>query len=78
MPPLLLLLAVAAALVLGIASGYYLRYLHALSKKSSVEIDLKEKTLEAEEKALKVIEKAEAKAKDIEKAAKSRVKRTRR
>ena len=66
MPPLMLLMAVAAALIIGIASGYYLRYLHALSKKSSVEIDLKEKTLHAEEKALKIVEKAEAKADEIE------------
>ena len=71
MPPFVLLTAVAAALVLGIASGYYLRVLHALSKKSSVELDLKEKTLHAEEKALKIVEKAEAKAESIEKEAKA-------
>lgn len=71
MPPLMLLAAVGAALLLGIASGYYLRVLHALSKKSSVELDLKEKALQAEEKALKIIEKAEAKAEEIEKEAKT-------
>jgi hypothetical protein len=60
MPLLILLSAVASALAIGIASGYYLRYLHALSKKSSVELDIKQKSLEAEEKALKIIEKAEA------------------
>jgi len=74
MPPLILLSAVAGALVFGITLGYYLRYLHALSKKSSVEIDLKEKALQAEEKALKIIEKAEAKADEIEKEAKAEVK----
>ncbi len=74
MPPQMLLLSVATALLLGIAFGYYLRYLHALSKKSSVEIDLKEKALQAEEKALKIVEKAEAKAEDIEKSAKAELK----
>lgn len=71
MPTLMLLLTVAAALLIGIASGYYFRYLHALSKKSSVEIDLKEKALHAEEKALKIVEKAEAKAEEIEKELKA-------
>lgn len=68
--PIMLLSAVATALLLGIAAGYYLRFLHALSKKSSVEIDLKEKALEAEEKALKIVEKAEAKADAIAEEAK--------
>lgn len=70
MPLLVLLGAIALALCIGIASGYYLRYLHALSKKASVEIDIKQKSLEAEEKALKIIEKAEAKAEKIEEEAK--------
>lgn len=71
MPPMMLLGAVAAALFFGIGSGYYLRYLHALSKKSSVELDIKEKELEAEEKALKIIEKAEAKIEKLEAEAKA-------
>lgn len=71
---LILLAAVASALIVGIASGYYLRYLHALSKKSSVELDIKQKSLEAEEKALKIIEKAEAKAEKIEEEAKKELK----
>ncbi len=73
MPPSLLPI-VAATLFIGIASGYYLRYIHALSKKSSVELDLKEKELEAEEKALKIIEKAEAKADKLEAEAKADLK----
>jgi len=71
---LILLSALAIALFLGIASGYYLRYLHALSKKSSVELELKEKALEAEEKALKIVERAEAKAEKIEEEAKTLLK----
>jgi len=70
MPPLIMLGATALALCIGIASGYYLRYLHALSKKASVELDIKQKSLEAEEKALKIIEKAEAKAEKLEDEAK--------
>ncbi len=70
----MLLTAVSAALMFGIASGYYLRYLHALSKRSSLELDLKEKALHAEEKALKVIEKAEKKADLIASEAKAEIK----
>lgn len=66
MPPLMLLGVIGAALAFGIATGYYLRYLRALSQKASLEIDVKEKVLEAEEKALKIVEKAEAKAEQIE------------
>lgn len=74
MPLLILLSALGAALLIGIASGYYLRYIHALSKRSSVELDLKQKSLEAEEKALKIIERAEAKAEKIEAEAKRELK----
>lgn len=59
------------ALALGLAAGYYLRYLHALSRKSSLELDLKEKALEAEERAIKILEKAEAKAEELEKETKA-------
>lgn len=71
MPPLMILAAIGAALLLGIAAGYYLRYLHALSQKSSVELDIKEKLLEAEEKSIKIIEKAEEKAEKIEQESKA-------
>ena len=71
MPPLGLVPVLAVALIIGIAAGYYLRYLHALSRKSSIELDLKEKVLEAEEKAIKILEKAEAKAEELEKETKA-------
>ncbi len=74
MPPLPSLTALVAVLGIGIASGYYLRYLHALSKKTSIELTLKEKELEAEEKSLKIIEKAENKAEKIEQEAKADLK----
>ncbi len=59
------------ALICGIASGYYLRRLHALGQKASLELDLKEKLLKADEQALKIIEKAEAKAEKLESEAKA-------
>ncbi|MDA8596800.1 ribonuclease Y [Candidatus Pacebacteria bacterium] len=71
MPPLMILGAVGAGLILGIAAGYYLRYLHALSQKTSLELDIKEKVLNAEEKAIKIVEKAEAKAEEIERESKA-------
>ncbi len=72
--PLITLAALIAALLIGIAFGYYLRYLHALSKKASIELEIKEKALEADEKALKIIEKAEAKAEKIAEEAKQELK----
>jgi len=56
------MVALAVALFLGIGAGYYLRYLHAHSKKNSIELELKEKEITAEKKALSIIEEAEAKA----------------
>lgn len=56
----------SAALLIGFLIGYLSRYWYALSKKSSIELDLKEKVLEAEEKALKIIERAEKKATELE------------
>lgn len=71
--PTLFVLALVAG-VLGIALGYYLRYLHALSKKASLEVSLKERIVEAEEKALKIIERAEAKVESLEKERKQEFK----
>lgn len=65
MPPGIFTVALALALFIGAGAGYYGRYLHALSKKSSLELLLKERELEAEQKALAVIEKAEEKAEAI-------------
>ena len=62
MPPIFLSAIVFAGLGFGLALGYYLRYLHALSSKTSIEITIKEKMLEAEERAIKIVEKAEEKA----------------
>jgi ribonuclease Y len=66
-----LLLTVLAALLAGIAVGYFVRYIHALSKKNSIELELKQRKLDAEEKALGIIEDAENKAETIEQEAKA-------
>ena len=76
MPPLLFTVALALALFIGVGAGYYLRYLQALSKKSSLELTLKQRELEAEQKALAVIEKAEEKADAIVQDAKQNQKHT--
>ncbi|NCN52573.1 ribonuclease Y [Candidatus Parcubacteria bacterium] len=69
-----ILIALFGAGVLGIAIGYYLRYLHALSKREGVELNIKEKLIAAEEKALKIVEKAEAKVEQLEKEKKQELK----
>lgn len=68
------LLALVAGGVLGIALGYYLRYIHALSKKESAELMIKERALEAEQRASKILEKAEAKAETLEREKKQELK----
>ncbi|PIW97038.1 hypothetical protein COZ82_01740, partial [Candidatus Kaiserbacteria bacterium CG_4_8_14_3_um_filter_38_9] len=65
-----LLVTLVTTLGLGIVAGYYLRYIHALSKKSSIEIINKARILEAEERAIKIQEKAEEKSAAIELEAK--------
>lgn len=65
--PITFVLTLVGVGVLGIALGYYLRYIHALGQKASIEVSIKERVVGAEEKALKIIEKAEAKAESLEK-----------
>jgi ribonuclease Y len=65
MSPLTFALALAVAVLVGIGAGYYLRYLHALSKRSSIELDIKEKLLAAEARSIEIIEHAEKKADTI-------------
>jgi len=71
MPPGLFTIALAFALFLGIGAGYFVRYLHAQSKKNSIELKIKEREIAAEKKALATIEEAEEKAERIEKEAKA-------
>ena len=72
--PLPYILAILGVGVLGLALGYYLRYVHALGKKESIEVSLKERVVDAEAKALKIVEKAEEKAEVLEKEKKQEFK----
>ncbi len=71
MTPLITVLVLVISLGIGIAAGYYLRYLQALSKKTSIEIEIKERLVEAEKQAIEIVEKAETKATNIEQEAKT-------
>ena len=52
-------------MVVGLAFGYWFRYLHALAQKNSLELELKEKLIETETRAGDIIERAETKAEQI-------------
>ena len=70
-PPIVFAISLAGALFLGIVAGYFVRYLHAQSKKNSLELKLKEREIAAEKKALAIVEEAETKAEKIENEAKA-------
>lgn len=53
--------------------GYYIRFLITLAKKNSLELDLKQKILEAKEEATKIIVEAKEKAEEIEIEQKNRI-----
>ena len=58
------------ALLLGGIIGYLIRYFQAVSRHGSIELETKERLLEAEQRAIEIIEKAERKAETIEQDAK--------
>jgi len=58
----LVILIAAGTSVLGIAIGYYLRLIISLGKKGSMELELKQMELQAQEKAKKIVIEAENKA----------------
>ncbi len=68
-----LLLAGAAGLV-GVAVGYYLRWIVSLGKKGSMELTIKQKMFEAKTQAQKVVEDAEKKAESLLTSAKEEAK----
>ena len=55
----------SAAGVVGVVLGYYLRFITALGKKRSIELELKEAKLTAESASKKIILEAEHKAADM-------------
>lgn len=58
-------LVLGGGLIAGALVGYYFRYIQALSRKSSLELALKEQVLAAEKRALAIVEHAETKAERI-------------
>jgi ribonuclease Y len=60
----LALALLALAGVIGIAIGYYLRVLISLGKRGSMELEIRQMQLDAEERAKKVIEEGERKGRD--------------
>ncbi len=68
------LLLASAAGVLGIAIGYFLRWIVLLGKKGSMELTIKQKMLEAKTQAQKVVEEAEKKAETLVSDAKEDIK----
>ncbi len=71
---IVLLIATAAGLI-GIALGWFLRFIVALGKKGSMELEIKEKLLEAREEAEKITSEAGVKAEEIIKEAKEEIKK---
>jgi ribonuclease Y len=65
------LLLVTLAASAGIAFGYFLRWIISLGRKGSMELDIKQKMLEAEEAAKGVVTEAQSKADEILKEART-------
>lgn len=62
----LALLLIGLCLLAGVVLGYYLRYLQALSKKGSLELEIKKALLDAKEEAARTITEATTRATAIE------------
>jgi ribonuclease Y len=63
---------ILAAGAAGVAIGYYLRYVIALGKKGSVDIEIKQLLLSAKEEATRIVDEAKKKANDKEEEMKAR------
>ena len=63
------LLFAGASGLLGIAFGYFLRFIISLGKRGSMELEIKQMTLTAKEEAQKIIEEADKKAAKINREA---------
>ncbi len=70
----LVLLAVALSAAAGIAFGYFLRWIISLGRRGSVELDIKQKMLEAQEEASRVRTEAEKTAEEILETARKEIK----
>ncbi len=70
----LVLFLLAGTSVVSIGLGYYLRLIISLGKKGSMELELKEMQLEAEQKHKTIIDEAEKKAEEILREARAEIK----
>ncbi len=70
----LVLLAVALSAAAGIAFGYFLRWIISLGRRGSMELDIKQKMLEAQEEASRVRTEAEQEAEEILETARKEIK----
>lgn len=60
----IVLLLVALSGVIGIGFGYFLRWIISLGKRGSMELEIKQMTLRAQEESARIIQKAEIEAKE--------------
>lgn len=67
-----LVVNILSALLVGVGIGYYLRYVIALSKKGSVDLEIKQLLLSAKEEATKIVDGAKKKAEEKEEESKAR------
>ncbi len=70
---ILIILLVSAAGLVGIAFGYFLRWLLTLGQKGSMELTIKQTLLEAKQQAQKITEEAIKKAQEVEAQSKGKV-----
>jgi len=59
MEPQVVILLLGTTLIIGLAAGYFLRWIVSLGKKGSVELKIKQMMLEAREEAKKIVNEAE-------------------
>jgi F0F1-type ATP synthase assembly protein I len=62
---IVIIASLIAALLVGVGLGYFLRHLITMGKKGSLELEIKQMTLEAKEKAQKITDEAETKARSM-------------
>lgn len=72
---LIILLIAAASGLAGIAVGWFLRFIIALGKRGSMELEIKEMLLEAREQAEKITSEGEKKADELLKESKEKIKK---
>lgn len=75
MPLLVVLLIAVASGIAGIGVGWFLRFIIALGKRGSMELEIKEMLLTAREEAEKITSEAERKANEIQRESKEEIKK---